>query len=541
MKKLVLISLWLFFSYASFAQPVLLKDLDPKGWGNPTGFTAFNGKAYFNATSPDTTVGVPDFTQKELWVTDGTDSGTYMVYDLPSNVGGSLNPYGFTIAGGKLFFIGEVSGGYQLYTTDGSANGTKVVVTASYMNALNTSDQSNLMPYGNNIVLRAIESASNNSALFITNGTVPGTKRLATIMSPPSNNAQYGILNGDFYITVGLTSQHGLIKTNGTAAGTTLVCPMRSAAYSNLLNFNGALYFLGDTSASGDIELWKTDGTLNGTTRIKDIQSGSTGSVLNIQVLTRDSQYFYFTADDGIHGNALWRSDGTGAGTQMVKDLRAEGFQVHDGILHLNNKIIFSALDSTTNYFTVWSTDGSASGTVILIDSANGGIFPQAKNFTWAGSKLLFGDGDIIYTTDGTEAGTEIETQCDQNFGPKFIGEMLYLNEKVYMSIFDTAYGNELYVYGYTPSGSTGLNQWNTTTNEVTIVPNPCNENFRLEGVSGTLHNFTVTDLLGRVVFEQAEVQAGELVTFGGHHPGLYLYFYTAKDGKWHSGKLIKR
>ncbi|MFA6261259.1 MAG: T9SS type A sorting domain-containing protein [Bacteroidia bacterium] len=540
MKKLVLASLWLFYSIALFAQPVLLKDLDPKGWGNPTGFTAFNGKVYFNATTPDTTVAVPDFTQKELWVTDGTDTGTKMVYDLHADVGGSVNPYGFTVAGSKLFFIGEVSGGYQLFTSDGTSAGTKVVITASYPNALNASDKDNLMPFGNNIVLRAIESASNNAALFLTNGTVAGTKRLATIMSPPQFKTQYGILNGNLYLTVGFTDQHGLIKTNGTAAGTVEVCPMRSAAYSNLINYKGVLYFLGDTSAAGDIELWKTDGTLNGTTRVKDIQAGNTGSVINIQILEQDSLYFYFTADDGIHGNSLWRSDGTSGGTQMIKDLRVDGYLVQDGLIRLNAKILFSAQDSATGFYTIWSTDGSVSGTTLLIDSTYSSIIPQIKNFAQAGKDLLIGDGDVIYKTDGTQAGTSIETTCDLTFGPKFIGEMCYLNEKVYLSIFDTAYGNELYVYNFTPTGNTGLSQLHNTTEELQVVPNPFSESFKLEGVSETIRNFTVTDLLGRVVFEQAELQSGELVSFGGHHTGLYLYFYTAKDGQWKSGKLVK-
>src|SRR5437660_1219145 len=37
--------------------------------------------------------------------------------------------------------------------------------------------------------------------------------------------------------------------------------------------------------------------------------------------LTAAGGHLYFTADDGVHGNEVWTSDGTAAGTQMLLDI----------------------------------------------------------------------------------------------------------------------------------------------------------------------------------------------------------------------------
>ena len=55
------------------------------------------------------------------------------------------------------------------------------------------------------------------------------------------------------------------------AAGTVLVS---SVWGSNLTNVNGTLFFTGDNGTSGT-ELWKSDGTAAGTTLVKDIYPGA--------------------------------------------------------------------------------------------------------------------------------------------------------------------------------------------------------------------------------------------------------------------------
>ena len=62
---------------------------------NPANLFNFNGTLYFQAL--DGTHGY------ELWKSDGTSSGTTLVADIYSGIGGS-NPYNFANVNGTLFF-----------------------------------------------------------------------------------------------------------------------------------------------------------------------------------------------------------------------------------------------------------------------------------------------------------------------------------------------------------------------------------------------------------------------------------------------------
>src|SRR4051812_4792246 len=106
--------------------PVLL-DINPTGdaiWANqpsghypiPQNGVLFNGKSFFVATDGQH--------GSELWVTDGSATGTHMVVDL---AGGSesSDPSGLLVHGNALYFVARGStGGPAVFKTDGTAVGT---------------------------------------------------------------------------------------------------------------------------------------------------------------------------------------------------------------------------------------------------------------------------------------------------------------------------------------------------------------------------------------------------------------------------------
>lgn len=539
MKKHYYTLLFSLISLACLAQPRLVKDIYPGGQGNPADFFPFNGKMFFSATSPDTSSLSPTGYQKELWLSDGTDSGTYMVYDLPADVGGSVNPYGFVSASNRLFFIGEVSGGYMLMTSDGTPNGTNSVITASYANPLATADPANLIAFGNNIVLHVAESDQMNGALFLTNGTVPGTKRLSDFAVTPSDPVQYGILNNTLYLSAGIDNFDALTKTNGTAAGTQEVTKLGSSVMSNLLPFKNALYFMGDTSFNFNIEFWKTDGTASGTTKVKEVFPGNNPGNSSVQKLVCDANYVYFMADNGTNGFEIWRSDGTTAGTQMISDLsKDENMIVEPNSLFVhNNTVYFSALDSTTFYYSLWKTDGTASGTIELLDSMTMSISHQFKNYTTAGKHLIIADGEQLLISDGTAANSGVLTVCDQQYGPKNIGEISYMNGMVFMNVYDTLNDNELYVFDFVPS-NTGTPEQIAQRQNLVVAPNPFSGEFRFENITGILTNLTITDITGREIVTDKTVKAGESIRLP-QVSGIYFYHCRDMKGYTYSGKLV--
>ena len=106
----------------------LLKDINDKGTGasTPNQFTAVGDTVFFTAS--DGLNGV------ELWKSDGTAAGTSLVKDIYPGIepqfseAGSSAPADLTAAGGLLYFFAEdgVHGG-ELWRSDGTAAGTFMV------------------------------------------------------------------------------------------------------------------------------------------------------------------------------------------------------------------------------------------------------------------------------------------------------------------------------------------------------------------------------------------------------------------------------
>jgi ELWxxDGT repeat protein len=82
------------------------------------GLTLFGGRLYFAAEG-----GSEGF---ELWSTDGTAEGTRLVRDI--HPAGSSSPEAFTVAGGRLYFSAyDPAHGIELWESDGTTAGTRLV------------------------------------------------------------------------------------------------------------------------------------------------------------------------------------------------------------------------------------------------------------------------------------------------------------------------------------------------------------------------------------------------------------------------------
>jgi ELWxxDGT repeat protein len=74
---------------------------------------------------------------------------------------------------------------------------------------------------------------------------------------------------------------------------------------------------------------------------------------------------FYFSADDGIHGQELFTSDGTANGTHLVKDISVG--EVSSNVVLIKtagSKIYFQTINNATYSGTLWVSDGTEAGTV---------------------------------------------------------------------------------------------------------------------------------------------------------------------------------
>ena len=100
----------------------IVKDIRDLGDGAPKGFGRLGNEVFFAATTPDEGT--------ELWKTDGSQGGTRLVKDIAAGTGSSAPffGYGFAKVGGDLLFNAtRGDSGSELWRTNGSANGTKLV------------------------------------------------------------------------------------------------------------------------------------------------------------------------------------------------------------------------------------------------------------------------------------------------------------------------------------------------------------------------------------------------------------------------------
>ncbi|QLQ10216.1 MAG: hypothetical protein HZY75_07250 [Nocardioidaceae bacterium] len=134
--------------------------------------------------------------------------------------------------------------------------------------------------------------------------------------------------------------------------------------------------------------MWTSDGTAEGTLMVKDIYPDSLEWPRDEppKYLAAMGDRLFFAADDGVHGHELWTSDGTAEGTVMVKDIHPDGSDSSSpkGLTAVGNRLFFTA-DDGVHGDELWVSDGTEQGTAMVKDirpgSADGGL---ALRLSWA-------------------------------------------------------------------------------------------------------------------------------------------------------------
>lgn len=152
----------------------LFKDLNPgSASGSPSGFTRCGSMIFFAAT--DATRGY------ELWKSDGTAAGTAFVADINPGTQSS-SPQSLTCIGSSIVFSatdGTSTGrhGRELWISDGTASGTRLV--ADLYEQVTSSSPSNFVAVGELAYFTAsalVDGRTIGRELWRTDGTTAGTK-----------------------------------------------------------------------------------------------------------------------------------------------------------------------------------------------------------------------------------------------------------------------------------------------------------------------------------------------------------------------------
>jgi ELWxxDGT repeat protein len=418
-----------------------VSELTPTAGLFPSGLQAVNGRVVFNG----------GFSPTSIWTSDGTNARTF---PLPTPQAIYIPLFGGTaLSGTTLYFGAAGTNGAQLWQTDGTSAGTRLVtpIAPGFVNSL-SSTPSDLTFAGTTLYFAAADGPHGDE-LWASDGTAVGTRLVKdintdTIGSFPSlltnaNGTLYFAANGGPLSPLG--DQEAIWKSDGTSAGTMPVVPFDFS--SPLVSVNGMVFF----AAGFDSQLWVTNGT--GALELLDTGAPATGDLGNF---TAVGDHLYFTINDPDTGlEDLWTSDGTVAGTQMVE---ANLLVVADTAVAVGNTLFFVSVDLNTFAFQLWSSDGTAAGTHI-VDPTNPGtssldLFSAPTNVN--GTLYFFDqtpnfDDETLWTTDGTTATLVAHLAP----GDAFPYDMTAVNGTLYFAASDFSTGiSQLWVSNGTAAGT---------------------------------------------------------------------------------------
>lgn len=362
----------------------------------------------------------------ELWKTDGTELGTTIVKDINIGSVGSTPNY-FMVANNTLFFFAyDSTHGYELWKSDGTESGT-VLVKDIFVGA-NSSRPNYQCDYvaWSGLLFFAANDGIHGREPWITDGTTEGTRMLKDInVGRGSSQADnYCIYNGQIYFTAADLSypldeysnlyNTELYKTDGTAEGTVLIKDINNdyqwgSDVDNLTVYRDFLFF----SATNEInnEIYKSDGTASGTNILMDINEGHVSSP---RLFTKTSKAMYFKADDFEHGSELWQTYGDSGNTFMVYDLSPGPSDANP------NK--FTLVDSVL-YFT---SAGSKLWKIDLLNSISSEFFNSNKIQVYP---IPFNDRVFIKTYTNTY--NYIRINLYNSLGQKVLENEFYNSETI--------------------------------------------------------------------------------------------------------------
>ena len=143
----------------------------------------FSGKMYFSGR--DTiTIG------NELYTSDGTTNGTYIIKDIYTQTRRSSDPEQLTVVGNQLFFEADDGiHGEELWVTDGTTAGTKLVKDIAPGPSMGSRSEC-YTAYGNKLFFQATDSigVGKGDRLWESDGTTNGTKK---IINPQNGDTYY--------------------------------------------------------------------------------------------------------------------------------------------------------------------------------------------------------------------------------------------------------------------------------------------------------------------------------------------------------------
>lgn len=343
----------------------------------------------------------------ELWSSDGTTAGTTLVRDInagatASLVSGITVPAKLWATTTKILFLANTSAGIELWSSDGTSLGTQLTADLTAGTGNTFSATSELFLFQNQLFF-----SGGDGELWKSDGTGAGTVQVKDVLpgtSRASPNDWFAAGSNLYFSARNVGGFYELWRTDGTTAGTLLLQPRAQLSPGLFLGQVGTrALFLGNDPTHGT-EPWLSDGTPAGTTMLADLNAGVDYAFSSPHALAKLGTSLLFVARTTSGSLNLHRSNGTAAGTTVLKT----GLSSVDAIVSNGTRAWFVSQRNQ-----LWTTDGTAAGTVMLKQFGLLTFDDSAQELTLIGQNLAFtgyeaSTGWELWTSDGSAAGTRM-------------------------------------------------------------------------------------------------------------------------------------
>ena len=389
--------------------PTLVKNINQ---GSPSAnigpLTVLGDKLIFSATDQEH--------GNEIWVSDGTETGTKLLQDIAGGGGNSIPSKAHTVGNQSMFFAyGRTIYG-RLWKTDGTPEGTTMVkqIESDSQSTFNTNLSTAVV--GNKLMF-VFDDDVHGAELWESDGTTEGT-HIAFEFAEGKDSFQPNHLISLGSLVLMETNQ-GIYASDGTLTGT-IQLSGEPLSLARARVFQNKVYFTDNANS-----LWVSDGTILGTSMVKTLE----GSIRNIDVTSLG--LVIRVADSFPY--SIVTSDGTSDGTTQLLNANSRHYQTWN-VFPVTIGFFFASQgpDGSGLYYSNGTTEGTRFVKAFAFPIINGGedsVFVDGKLFL----PVYQDQADRLWSTDGTEAGTKsvdeprLQTQSSIPIDQVSIGDVAYV------------------------------------------------------------------------------------------------------------------